>query len=264
MTANEWKYRFNILYNKITKFDAPGYKDRELSELFTLAQLEVVKSYYTPQGNKYGKGVENTEKRRKDLANLVKNAYLYDFNLSSDQSLAHRKGKVFELPTDFWLALQEECDMGVYEDDCTVPVIPLSTKPPYLMDLSGIDFTRTVEYWIRPITHDEYNLNKENPFKRPYEEMMWRLDIENSPVSPYRKRHELINFSSYQILRYRLRYVKEPVGIVVDTTTPANQVSCELIETIHDEIIIKAVMIATGITNPQEYQIKVAEAMKSE
>lgn len=264
MTANEMAYRFKVLYDKLAKDDASGYKDREISALFNICQLEIVKSYYTPQGNKYGKGFENTEKRRKDLANLVNNVFLYDTDLSASQTEAHRDGYIYELPTDFLWAIQEECDMNKYADDCTLAPVTIGFKYPYTMDISNVDFSRVLQYWVKPVTHDEYNLNINNPFKRPYEGMLWRLDFHNSPVSPFKKRHEIINPTDDIILRYRLRYLKEPVTIVVDNMTPTNQVNCELIASLHDEIIGRAVQRATGITNPELYQIKMAENLKVE
>jgi len=264
MTANEMAYRFKVLYDIIAKDTAPGYKDREISALFNICQLEIVKSYYIPQGNKYGKGFENTEKRRKDLANLVKNVYLYDYDMSINQSDAHKDGYIYELPTDFLWAIQEECDMDIYSDDCSTALVSLSQREPHIMNLSKVDFDRVYKLWVKPVTHDEYNVNINNPFKKPYEEMLWRLDIENSPVPPYKKRHELINPTSMTILRYRIRYIKLPIDIVVDNITPTNQINCELIETLHDEIVSRVVRRVTGITQPELYKIMASEELKTE
>ena len=94
--------------------------------------------------------------------------------------------------------------------------------------------------------------------------MLWRLDIENSAVSPYKKRHELINPTSMTILRYRIRYIKLPIDIVVDNITPTNQINCELIETLHDEIVSRVVRRVTGITQPELYKIMASEELKTE
>ena len=263
MTANEMSYRFDILYNKITKFDAPGYKDREKSELFNISQSEIIKSYYNPKGNKYKEGYENSEKRRKDLANLVRNVYLTATNLSVSQTDCHKFGYMYDLPTDMLWAVQEECDMDRYILDCSTVSYAVDPKSGFPI-LTGMDFNSILTIKIKPVTHDEYNLNIENPFKRPYEKLIWRLDFYNIAGQTPEMRHELINMSGFLILRYRIRYIRKPTNIVVDNTTPVNQVNCELISSLHDEIVIRAVELATGITMPEEYKIKNVEEMKSE
>ena len=255
-------YRFKILYNKITKFDAPGYKDRELSNMFNIVQLELVKQFYTPQGNKYGKGFENTEKRRKDLSNLIRNVYLTSANYSISQIDNHKNGTMFDLPVDMLWTIQEECYMNVNNINCiafTPQYDPRSQ--PILPNIAWSDL-KIIK--VKPITHDEYNLNVENPFRRPYSELIWRLDYYSTQTAIPQLRHELIDDSGYTILRYRIRYLKKPIDIIVDTQTPLNMVNCELISTMHDEIIIRTVEMATGITVPEEYKIKNIEEVKSE
>jgi len=258
MTANEMKYRFNILYNKITKFDAPGYKDRELSELFSLSQNEIVKLIYNPLGNKYGKGFENSEKRRKDLDKLLRNIYLDQTNYASSQLAVHKNGIMYNLPPDLLWVVQEECYMKIYEEDCTEVEVETDPKTGFY-DLDSIkNWSELKIVGVKPVTHDEYNKNIRNPFKKPYENLIWRLDFSYDDTLPNSQiQHELINYSGWDVLRYRIVYLRIPQKIVVDTTTSTNQVNCELIETMHVEM-------ATGITAPEEYKIKAVEANKVE
>ena len=65
----------------------------------------------------------------------------------------------------------------------------------------------------------------------------------------------------HSIGTYHLTYFREPVDIVPftgDGSTSA-QVNCELGFTIHHELVELAVRIASGITNPNEYQVKLNE-----
>src|SRR6187402_1923649 len=71
MTNQELKNEFLIHYNAIATNSAPGLDDYEISVFLTKAQLELVKNYYNPLGNKYRDGFENSEKRRNDLKELL-------------------------------------------------------------------------------------------------------------------------------------------------------------------------------------------------
>ena len=51
-----------------------------------------------------------------------------------------------------------------------------------------------------------------------------------------RKRHELITDGTFNINSYRMRYLKNPVDIVVDRTN-GNEVNCELDEFTHEVIV---------------------------
>jgi len=73
MLNSEFKNEFNIHYNSIATMSAPSIDDYEISVYLTKAQLELVKDYYNPEGNKYKRGFEGSEKRRVDLKELVKN-----------------------------------------------------------------------------------------------------------------------------------------------------------------------------------------------
>lgn len=183
--------------------------------------------------------------------------------MSYNQSEAHRnsfaalstqqsKGYLFDLPELFLYCIEE---------------MVITTEEP-----------RTYAK-IKPITHDYYAANIRNPFKQPYKNLVWRMDIdrsmkgygmENNGVDgnivmyePTSKRVELITNGS-SIIDYYLRYISYPRRIVVDEDTPSNQISCELDESIHNMILDEAVKFATGITNPNEYQIKIAEKQSSE
>ena len=238
MTAAEMKSLFLVLYDKVTNLAAPGYEDNEIELILNKAQLQFVKTRYTPKGNRYSEGAEQTEKRRKDLSELTANIVLGSSNLSSDQSAAHPNAVLFDLPTDFLYTLQEEITITSV-DDC----------------INGLRIP------VTPITHDEYNLAIKNPFKKPDATQAWRLDFsrDTSVTSTSTKRHELVHGNNYSVDNYYIRYYRTPRDISI-----TNNVTSELDSSVHEEIIDIAVRIATAITNPQEYQIKSAEQALTE
>jgi hypothetical protein len=237
MTATEMRDLFLVLYDKVTNLAAPGYTDSEIAQFLNKAQLQFVKQRYNHKGNKYRDGFEKTEKRRKDLSELTRNADLGSTSVSSSQAGVSPNGVFYDLPTDFLYALREEVTISS-SDSC-------------------VDGNRIS---VKPVTHDEYTINISNPFKKPDTGQVWRLDYSRDFAgSANAKRHEVITGGSYTISTYHLRYLKRPVDIDI-----ANSVDSELDESIHEEIVDMAVRIATGITDPQSYQLKVAEENKTE
>ena len=71
---------------------------------------------------------------------------------------------------------------------------------------------------VVPKTHDEYNIQKKNPFRLPNKNVIWRLDISSQGAN---RNIELI--SEYTVSEYNNRYVKYPAPIVLvdlDTEFP--------------------------------------------
>lgn len=244
MNANEMKYAFLLRYDKIDSLSSPGFDDREVADFLNQAQDRKFLRKYIPEGNKYIQGFEMSEKRRRDLTELVTTVTLTSTNNSSSQTGAHNNGTLIDLPDDFLYAIEEHITFSG------------STEPIPVM----------------PIEHDYYIANIRNPYKRPYKNLVWRMNIarnthgtgeETGGNAPSAKRIELItDGTTYD--SYFIRYLKEPRRIVVDEVTPANQVSCQLDDSIHNEIVDEAVRIAVAITQPELTQIKISESESDE
>jgi hypothetical protein len=243
------KDNFLVLYDKVTNFAAPGYEDNEISLFLTKAQDQLTKRYYNYKGNKYQDGFEETEKRRKDLSELIRHADIDCTGITAGQQQGVSANGIFvNLPTDsdgnnlVLYTLREEVAIQNASDSCVADGTLLEVKP---------------------ITHDEYTANVRNPFKRPDITKVWRLDFSSESNGP--RRHELITDGSYQIATYKLRYLKQPQDIVIGNTLLGTlDVDCELNPSMHQEIVDVAVRIAAGITDPATYQIKVNEEQQSE
>jgi hypothetical protein len=241
MTVQEKHDLFLILYDKVTNLASPGYTDDEIDSFLNKAQDQLVKQRYNFKANPYGDGFEETEKRRKDLSELIRgpkdvNGVLSTLS-SSNQNSTLANGEFFDLPEDFLYAISEEVKISS-EDSC----------------LDGNIVS------VRPITHDYYTLNRKNPFKKPSPDLVWRMDFSREVAeTSSAKRHELITDGSFTVDEYYLRYIKRPREIDLSTG-----IASELDESVHYELVDKAVRIATGITDPQDYQIKTVEEKQSE
>jgi hypothetical protein len=231
MNLSQFKEEFLILYDKITNFSAPGYEDIEISYFLTKAQERIVlDAYDSIIPNKLS--FEETEKRRKQLSELViPNVPLTQ---SIDQSGA--EGKFYDLPEDCFLVIKEKAK------------------------ITGCPCCENEFKQVKPVTHDEFEINKDNPFKKPDEKILWRLDVNG-------RRHDLISKTGTNISEYRISYIRKPEPIILDGSTIDNVTGpneCKLNSIIQRLIIDEAVKIATSITNPQEYQIKTIEKQLSE
>lgn len=230
MTATEMEELFLIEYDRVTSFDAPGYTSNEISEILSAAQEELIFHTYNPLGNKYRKGLEEVELTTADLQELVSESNLTS---SSSQIGVLTHGEFFDLPVNHWLTLMEEATIAT----------------------SGC-FNGT-QVLVKPITHDEYTINKRNPFKKPAaDEVTWRLT--NSG-----KRFELITDGTYTISAYTMRYLTKPQPIITETGVTVDGVAgpldCQLKSTTHRRIVKYAVRMAAAITDAQMYQVKTIE-----
>lgn len=244
MTNSELKNEFLIHYNAIATNSAPGLDDYEISVFLTKAQLELVKNYYNPAGNKYKDGFENSEKRRNDLKELLV-AYVSTDKIVSSLGIAP-ESQFFGIPANVFLIVQEQAKVST--TDC--------------LNGTYID--------VYPKTHDEYNINYRNPFKRPDQDHVWRLDTSQLGG---KKTIELL--SPYNITDYKFRYLRYPKPIVlsdltvftgeglsIDGVTAATP--CELSEEIHREILDRAVELALRDYKPANLETKVQLDQRNE
>lgn len=232
MDANEMRDAFLTRYDKLDSLSSPSIEDSEIEEFMNQAQDRKFTHLYMPEGNPTGLGFEMSEKRRRDLSELVKTDN--STTASSSQIGVHTNGIFYDLPTDFLYAIEESLVIN------------------------------TVSVPIKPIEHDYYLSNINNPYKQPSMDVSWRLNISREDHGtgigdPSDKRVEIITHGPTPTT-YFVRYLAYPRRIVINVTTPASSVSCQLDESLHDSIIDEAVKIATGITMPELYNIKSNEA----
>lgn len=152
MTLEEFSTEFDVLYNSITSNAAPGFNDYEKSVLLTLAQEELIKSYFVANNNTTGVGLDGSQKRHYDFSTLIK---VKTLNNIINSILTTRVGvpvfnkdanNTFLVPNDVFLVLNE-----------------------YLT-------VKNNSYIVFPISYDSYNLLMSKPFPYPNKRQAWRLD----------------------------------------------------------------------------------------
>lgn len=216
MTPLEMRYEFDMLYNNIMSDMAPGLDDYEVSVLLTQAQEELVSQLYN--GGQDFDGFESTEKVRRNLANLLGKITVATTNPTKVGSFWQY---TVSLPTDTMLLVSEHAEI-VNTECCN------NTK------------------WVNvtPIKYDELNKVLENPFRRPNNRQVLRVDEATKQVSI---------ISSTIVNNYAFEYLKKPSPIVVSNLPSGFSVDgvsamqgCALDESLHRTIVKYAVNLAAA------------------
>ena len=170
----------------------------------------------------------------KDVEKPNSNSILYQLNKSQDdlvneykglgvertEEIKSRLGKLFKEKS---LDVSSLTRTGIYngleavlEADCW-----------YILNEFIIVLVDTVETQVRVdnVEHDYYNINKNNPFKKPESlELCWTLEKEGKRVLVYPE----------DISKYNYSYIKEPVEITLVNST-------ELNPSVHEELVARTV-----------------------
>ena len=93
---------------------------------------------------------------------------------------------------------------------------------------------------VKPVTNDYYNKQSKNPFKSPYNKLIWRMDVGDA-------KHELISYTGAgTITSYFLTYIKHPGTLdITDNSTDYTEIPAGF----QNEIIDKAVLFALEVFN---------------
>lgn len=269
MTTKEFSNEFDIHYNSIATNSAPGLDSYEKSVYLTKAQLEIIKNYFNPNGNKYKQGFEQNSKRRNDLKGVVKhyNGLPYGNSGYTSNSIS-RGSQFFDIPSKVFLIVEEEA-RSLDSRLCTKSLLNFNK---YNRDI-GDKLSRRVliienilkdsaSLDIIPKTHDEYLVQKDSPFKRPDKKKAWRIDYNFSNFESTTKNIELI--SEFKLDLYRCRYIEYPDPIILEDLNilfPNENLSidgintaqtCKLAESIHREILDRAVELASLDYKPDQ------------
>lgn len=89
---------------------------------------------------------------------------------------------------------------------------------------------------VEPISNIHFNLNDINPFKKPYEDLVWRLSYGLNGPSVGAKTSQIITGNGFTLNYYYVHYIKYQVPIVF-----ATDITSELDETCHYQLIDTAV-----------------------
>ena len=233
MTAQEINNYFDLLYSNLTNYEGAGFSAKEKSLLLTYAQVTIL--------DKYMPIAESKEEYKKYLLPLKVTT-----GISPLAGGYHPYCYTAILPTNHRYTLSEGIDQ-----------IFLANSKCFAAGTS-----RRMDI-IKAISSDYYGANINNPFKKPYYDLVWRWDFSETS-------RELIGDGTYIINWYHLTYYKLPNPIIVPynytsshgtikgVSFAANTAGlASEVDYLHQEIVQEAVRMATSATKDQlGYQIQ--------
>jgi hypothetical protein len=227
MTVNEFSNTFDTIVDSYRRFkdfdkremlDSIEFDEYEKSVFLTLAQSEVVIGLYTGK-NTYGEPFETTEELRRYLDSLVKTE-TPDESLTGNPESVSATSVFYTLPNDIAFIVYEQVNLvdsnlGCYDGSITN---------------------------VLPVTHDEYNRIRRNPFRGATKYKVLRLDAGEGKV-------ELV--SKYHINGYTIRYLAKPEPIILEKLEDGLEIeskhtaqTCQLNDMLHRPILNRAVQLA--------------------
>jgi hypothetical protein len=228
-----------VTYDALYSQSAPGFVDPEASIILTKAQWYYVLQRINPKSNRNMEGFEETEIRIQELSSLVKDS---QDAIPPISLLATQTGT---LPGETLWAIPVDCMLPIYEG-CTTNTKQCGTTSTY-------NRIMTI-----PISHDEYNLNFSNPYKKPWsdgtEGILWRLEHGTQNIGgTNRKIHGIIYSTdpSLTVTNYYMRYIKYPQDIQINLSSPLLQVDCKLDPISHQSICDIAVKLLSAAVREQ-------------
>lgn len=203
-TFGEGSSKYNIVLDEYEK-----------SVFLTEAEYEIFINLYNGK-NVYGDFFEGTEELRRYLDNLIKTEVI---TTEVDGTKLTENSVIFKLPPDLAFITLEQVTYKSSED-C----------------ING--YTAKVY----PVTQDEYDRVKDNPFRGPTKYKALRLDYGENSV-------EII--SKYNVDKYLIKYLKKPNPIVLidlpnglEVHGESNYSECDMNELLHETILNRAVALA--------------------
>lgn len=273
-----------------TNYDVSNIDDREASDILSRAHTEFVVRRIVGDLNVKRKGFEIDKKRRVDTVGLLtghaaftrtKTSGAGDFIIGSEDNGALRTpDKDYQLQSGAVIPTSVTADFGIFvriPDECMFIIG------------ENVDTSKgsqsKVNVPIEVIAYEEYQPGLRDPYKSPYYNKCWRLDSGNytpasssnsetstknisgtnadgttgtSTINTERAVH-LIPGKDWRVEKYHLRYIKKPRPIIVDIITPVNQISSELVSTVHDEIVDIAVKLYTADRLPEQVKFQASD-----
>ena len=212
MIAQMMQYNFELKFGSLHLTDKP-FSSTDINIFLNKAQNIIVDDRYsssvlTPRH------FEMDEKTRVEIGKLIANYSTGTFATGSNR--IQSDALFVALPSNYLYSLTEQCVVSYTNCNNT--------------GATGIAR-------VLPITHDQYLMSKNDPFNRPYEKLVWRMDFGGDVEGV--KKHELLYKNGQSITRYDLRYLRIPLAIDI-----LNGVDCELHPELHEEIVDMAVNLA--------------------
>jgi len=238
MTTEEFSDAFDTLVNSAANVDNFGsidstlkFDEYEKSYFLTKAQEEVVRELYTGK-NRFGESFEKTEELRRLLNDLI---------VTKKQPLTEENYNNLAL-TDksYFVPILDNVMYIIYE--------AVRLKDGSLGCYSGTVIN------VQPITHDEYNKIKDNPFRGPTRYKALRLDTNDTKITDedVQSTNYVEIISKYSCDEYIVRYLRKLSPIILVDLEDSNvsidgktkKHDCELNSILHEYILERAVGMA--------------------
>jgi hypothetical protein len=233
MDANTIRYNILVAIDSLFENAAPGYNDTQMSAIINRAQRRVFRIM--------AKDFDKNEKVKKTLSPLTKRASTSDSTIVAvaDVTITGYKHITTALASDMY---RLPSDTGYVTEEYVILEDSLAVKTDPII--------------VLPISYDYFLKNYNNKYKKPYEKLVWRMDTQVETVATVDYyTSEIIYPNTYSVDKYSISYLRFPANIVVNVSTPASQVSCEINDqSFHDEIVGEAVKIITAALNDTDYQ----------
>lgn len=293
MQANDMFHKFNLA-KEGSRLQDTVFNEREVEDFLNKSSLELTKERIAPWKNRVQLGYGDHEIRQAELAGLVSGTTLIprsEFILGTELN-GDLRGP------DLDTADQEEDKFGVYSPIPDEALYILLERAIITKDGIVKDNTR-----VEPKTFVDYDREISNDHRKPYDNLVWSMDYGSyskselaidsgkfsdstkdysesgtnynmrgvnyegveKDINTYRSKY-LIPGKGWKIASYRVNYIKIPNEIHIDLYTPSLQVNSNMAPFMHQEIIDKAVMLASAamIPDPNQYQVNQIESKEDQ
>lgn len=288
MTISEMHILFKLSLDKVGNSSLPYFEPEAIDLILNYAIKSVYKQKITGN-NTLRQGAEETEKRRVDLQTMICNYSVAPTSFNTDNKPYGRFVEVPSSPGMFYALDEEVC---ILNKNCLKQVFTggiqegimykvVGTNVDYnnstystgsvFIGLPGVtSFTPTGLAYVYeckrvnvlPIRNDQYNTLILDPFNRPDENRILKLDYGIISSKLY---YELIGSKNIEILKYYLRYYKTPATVSYPAylLNPANG-NCDLPAIIHEEIVDFAVNWTLESIESPRFQSQILNLQRNE
>lgn len=209
MTSQEFSIEFDILYNNISSNQAPGLTEYEKSVFLTQAQEALVLDLYKGTA---GDSFETTEEVTRYLSSLV--------------------------------ITKSDLKVGTEDDNYYVDLSSINDIWFITYQSASINYNNGRDVLVVPAKQDSLYKDLQNPFRGPNHNRILSLSEGN----------RITLYSKYPINSFYFKYLKRLTPIILENLSDgltienkSNQADCLLPESLHKQILLRAVQMAKAV-----------------
>jgi len=227
MLIQDFHNSFKFRMDKLDGLNLPNFLPEEIDLLLNQAQDAVTKQKYG-RNNPTNESFEQTQKREDDLRELIRTVRSQPVPYNSSVDNVTYNAINFVLPENYWLLIWDKAIINCNSCNGTV-LIP--TKEFEQINSDRTSSITGIEVEVRTVTHEEFQKAIKDAFKGPDHTKILKLE--------YKNRVEVIPSTDCTVLWYIYRYIKKP-----ERMSLSGNVTCELSDFMHEEVLNEAVSIA--------------------